>query len=64
MYFYDLIQADRNMSDSGDSGAVTYIVSSGGTSGKAVGILKGIYNSQTIFIKASSIKSIFGAEAY
>lgn len=64
VYFYDLIQADRNMSDSGDSGAVTYIVSSGGTSGKAVGILKGIYNSQTIFIKASSIKSIFGAEAY
>lgn len=64
VYFYDIIQADRNMSDNGDSGAVTYIVATGATSGKAVGVLKGKANGQTIFIKASNIKSVFGAEAY
>lgn len=56
-YFYGLIQADRNMSSSGDSGSVTYIVSSGTTTGKAVGVLKGKVNEKTVFIKASNIRS-------
>lgn len=64
IYFYDIIQADRAMSDNGDSGAVTYIVGTGAKSGKAVGVLRGQVNGQTVFIKASNIKSVFGAEAY
>lgn len=64
IYFYDLIQADRNMSNNGDSGAVTYVVSTGATSGKAVGVLRGKYGGLTVFIKASNIRSVFGAEAY
>lgn len=63
-YFYDLIQADRNMSDSGDSGSVTYVIGTSASSGKAVGILRGKCDGLTIFIKASNIKSVFGAEAY
>ena len=63
-YFYSLIKADRSMVASGDSGAVTYIVDTGATNGKAVGIVFGISNDKAIFIKASNIKAVFGAEAY
>ncbi len=63
-YFSGLISADRAMADSGDSGAVTYVLSGVGSNAKAVGILKGGNASNTIFVSAANIKRIFGAEAY
>lgn len=63
-YFYDLMQADRNMGDNGDSGAVTYIIDRNTIYGKAVGVLKGASDNRTVFIKASNIQSDFGAVAY
>ena len=66
IYFYDLMQADRNMGDDGDSGAVTYIIDRNTIYGKAVGILKGASgnDNRTVFTKASNIQSDFGAVAY
>lgn len=64
IYFYDLIQADRDMTDNGDSGGVTYICDGNTTYGKSVGIVKGKLNNLSIFIKASNIRSDFGPDAY
>lgn len=63
-YFYNLIQADRSMSNSGDSGAVTYIINGATIYGKAVGILKGKSGSNSVFVKASNIQADFNAVAY
>lgn len=64
VYFSDLMQADCNMSASGDSGAVTYIVNGATIYGKAISILKGKANGLTVFIKAKNIRDEFGATAY
>lgn len=63
-YFYSLMQADRNMSSAGDSGAVTYIINGATIYGKAIGVLKGKYSGNTVFVKASNITADFGAVAY
>lgn len=64
IYFYDMIQADRAMTDSGDSGGVTYICDGDTIYGKAVGIVGGKINNLSVFIKASNIRSVFGPDAY
>lgn len=64
VYFYDLFRAGTEMNGSGDSGAVSYIVGTGAVSGKAVGIIKGRYESRSVFVRASNIRDAFGASAY
>ncbi len=59
-----MIQADRAMTDSGDSGGVTYICDGATIYGKAVGIVGGKINNLSVFIKASNIRSVFGPDAY
>ena len=64
VYFTDMIQADVAMTDSGDSGAVTYVCDGETIYGKAVGIVKGRINNLSVFIKANNISSNFGPVAY
>lgn len=65
IYFYDMIQADRNMCESGDSGGITYIISNAGaTQGKAVGIVKGHHDYLSTFVKARNIRDSFHAYVY
>lgn len=63
-YFTDMFQADVAMTEAGDSGAVTYVCDGTTIYGKAVGIVKGIYNNLSVFIKASNIRDNFGPVAY
>lgn len=64
VYFTDMIQADVAMTDSGDSGAVTYVCDGETIYGKAVGIVKGRINNLSVFIKANNISNNFGPVAY
>jgi hypothetical protein len=60
-----MIQADRNMCESGDSGGITYIISNAGaTQGKAVGIVKGHHDYLSTFVKARNIRDSFHAYVY
>ncbi|MDE5974573.1 MAG: hypothetical protein K2G73_07895 [Eubacterium sp.] len=56
--------ATGSISSSGDSGGVTYIINSGAASGKAVGTVEAGNSSTSLFVKASNIKSTFGAYSY
>lgn len=63
-YYKDMIKTTA-MTDSGDSGGVAYIVGTGATSGKAVGIVTaGDGATISLFTKASNIKNDFGPYAY
>lgn len=64
VYFYDLFSVKGVIAKSGDSGAVSYIVGTGAVKGKAVGIVKGITETRTVFIKASAIARDFGPTPY
>ena len=63
VYFFGLIQADRSMAIAGDSGGVTY-TTYGTNNAKAAGIVKGVSNSKTVFVKADRIQYLFYAEPY
>lgn len=64
-YFYDLIKSDRTMADSGDSGAVTYVMNGASIYAKAVGIVKACdSDGKTLFVKANCTKQWFGPEPY